>query len=93
MGPVKVMVFRIQTDVENYSELKKQYKVPKLDVGKPDLRYYPNEATGKSKLERSYSLSLNLKSRDFTHIIEEIESTYESHIMDIQGHMFNQYII
>lgn len=93
LGPVKTMVFRMSPDAENYQELKKQFRVPKLDVGKPDLRYYPNEVTGQQKLERSFGLPLDLKSRDFQPIIEEIESAFESHITDIQAHMFNQYII
>lgn len=88
-GPVKTMVFRMQPDDEKYSELKKQFRVPKLAAGKPDLRYYPNEATGQSKLDRSYSLPLDLKSRDFQPIFDEIESTYESHIIDVtNGQMF-----
>jgi hypothetical protein len=67
----------------NFKELKKQFKVTKLDVGKPELRYYPNEQKGSAKVDRSYSLPLDLESKDFTRIQEEIESTFESHIIDI----------
>lgn len=53
---------------EKFDDIKKQFKVSKLAVGKPELRYYPNEVRGQQKLDRSYSLPLELDNRDFTRI-------------------------
>jgi len=38
---------------------------------------------GKKKLDKSYSLPLDLDSKDLSRIIEDIESTFESSIIDI----------
>ena len=46
LGPIKLATFRMDPNDPNFKELKKQYKVTKLDVGKPELRYYPNEQKG-----------------------------------------------
>lgn len=83
MGPIKVTVFRMAADAPNFGELKKDYRVGKLAAGRPDLRYFPNEATGDKKMDRSFSLPLDLKSSDFTPIIEEIESSFAAHVVDI----------
>lgn len=44
MGPIKVAVFRMSPEAANFKDLKKEFRVGKLDAGKPELRYYPNEA-------------------------------------------------
>lgn len=40
---IKLQVFRMDPNSEDFVELKKTYKVPKLDAGKPQLRFYPNK--------------------------------------------------
>lgn len=50
-GAVKLAVFRMDASGEsgNFSELKKEYKVGSLNVGKPVIRFYPNEIKGQLK--------------------------------------------
>ena len=93
LGPIRVATFRLHPDNENYETLKKQFKVSKLEVGKPELRYYPNEVAGQQKLDKSYSLPLELDNKDMSRIMEDVESTFQSNIVDIQGHLFNNYIM
>lgn len=93
MGPIKMAAFRLKPDADDFQDLKKAYRVGKVEAGKPELRYYPNEITGETKLDRSYSLPLDLTSNDFSVIVEEIESSFESHIADVQPQLFNNYIV
>lgn len=76
-----------------YKDVTGKYRVPKLSAGKPQLRYYPNIAKGDKKLDRSFGLPLDLNSNDFTPIVDDILSSFESHIVDIQPHLFNNYLI
>lgn len=41
MGPIKIAVFRLTPESD-----KKQFRVGKVEAGKPELRYYPNEVKG-----------------------------------------------
>lgn len=50
--------------------------MPKLDAGKPELRYYPNEVQGQPKIEKSFTLSLDMESDDFSAITEEIMENF-----------------
>jgi len=58
-GPVKVSVFRLNPSAANFNDLKKQFKVTTVDTEKPKLRYFPNKATGESKMSKSYGITLD----------------------------------
>ena len=69
-GPIRIGIFRInKTDQEK----KKEFKVTGLDENKPQLRYYPNVATGKVKSDTSFQILFDKSSSSIDNILEEIE--------------------
>ena len=69
-GPLRIGIFRIK---KSENEKKKEFKVAGLDENKPQLRYYPNVATGKAKSDSSFQILFDKASSDISSIIEEIE--------------------
>lgn len=61
---MKVCVFRYEKNlddtyeeqVEEFEKFKKKYNVKYLSDGRPVLRYYPNEMTGKAKFGGAHTI-------------------------------------
>ena len=45
-GITKVGVFHLEKSLDSFEALRKEYKVPTLDEGKPKMRYLPNGMDG-----------------------------------------------
>jgi hypothetical protein len=48
-GAVKVAVFRVDQESEDFKEIKKTYKLSKLGENEPELRFFANDLTGDEK--------------------------------------------
>lgn len=92
-GVVTFHIFRMDVNSENFATLGKKYKVSSLAPGKPKLRYYPNMASGESKMTKSYEILFNKDAKSFENIEEEITENYEHQVVDIMGEQFNNFIV
>ena len=45
-GITRVGVFHLEKSLDNFEAMRKEYKVPTLDEGKPKMRYLPNNIDG-----------------------------------------------
>ena len=74
-------------------EKKKEFKVTGLDENKPQLRYYPNVATGKVKSDTSFQILFDKSSSSIDNILEEIEQIFEYKISPVAPQHFNDAVI
>lgn len=79
----------MDNEAENFDELKKTYKVQSLDVGKTQLRFYPNNIEG----ERKLSASFGIMDKSVEGVMEEISSSLEHNVREVSPHLFNQILI
>jgi len=64
-GPLKIAVFRINPKNEKHKEIMNEHLLNKLSDSNPVLRYYPNNERFDVKVDRSFSLPINLGSNNF----------------------------
>jgi len=48
-GAVKVGVYRVDKESDNFKDIKKTFKLSKLDTNQPEMRFFVNELTGDEK--------------------------------------------
>ena len=92
-GAIKVAIFRIDANADDFSQLKKDYKAGSLAAGKPVIRFYPNELKGELKNQASFGILFDATKKENAKILEEIQGSFEHNVREVQGHMFNNLIL
>jgi len=67
-------VFRIDKNGEEFKDLKKRYKLNKLDVDKPEMKFFPNDLTGDEKMSKMMDIPFDKGSKNLKDINDEIAS-------------------
>ena len=71
---MKVAVFRINKDGEEFKDIKKKYKLFKLDDNKPEMKLFPNDLTGAEKITAMMDIPFDKGSKNLKEIYDEISS-------------------
>ena len=79
-GAVKVAVYRIDKDAADFKELKKRFKLSKLDDGKPEMRMFPNDVTGDSKMSAMIEIPFDKAKKNLQPLYDEISAGMTSNI-------------
>jgi hypothetical protein len=87
-GAIKIGVFRIDKNSDDFKAMVRKYKLSNINEEKPVMRFYPNGALGDDKSLASESIPFDKDSKDLKPIYEEISSGLQHDIQDVHPNMF-----
>lgn len=73
-GAVKVAVYRIDKDAEDFKDLKKRFKLSKLDHDVPEMKFFPYDLTGEAKMSAMITIPFDKANKDLKDLYDEISS-------------------
>lgn len=82
-GAVKVAVFRVNKEAEDFKDIKKRFKLSKLDDNTPELRFFKNDLTGDDKQGSMVNIAFDKENKNLRDIYDDISAAYTSEIQDI----------
>jgi hypothetical protein len=91
---INVAILRLDNSDSNFSTLKKQYKVSRLESNEPKMRFYPNVKFGqKKKVEASTQIMFDALEETVDKIKSQVLELFFTEIESISAGDFNNVIV